>query len=100
MNLTSNPFKDVHGGYRLQNQNLVVADCRIANYGIRFFLGRDGLSKPVRIENSDDVKRVANMLRAFVDGISEKDGDTLYHYESFSTESRKEYVDFLLKKEF
>jgi len=100
LNLTETPFKDCHGGYRLHDKDLVVADLRPANYGIRMFLGRDGLSKPIRIESKDDVKRVANMMRAFMYGITESDGDVVYHNGSFSTESKREFVEHLLKKEF
>ena len=101
LNLTISEFKDVHGGYRMSCRGMTICDCRIAEYGVRFYLSRDGLSKPTRIESNDDVKRCANMMRAFLYGITESDdGEVVYHNGSFSTESKKAFVEHLLKKEY
>jgi len=99
LNLSKNEFNDVHGGIRLSDNEFTIADIRPAKYGLRFYPGRDGLTSPIRLVNKEDLERAVKIMRALTFGRVYKDKKLVsYKNQDFETESKKEFVEHLLKE--
>ena len=100
LKLSKKEFSDVHGGYRLSDKDFVIADLRPAKYGVRLYVGRDGLTHPIRIQSKQDLEKATKILRALLYGRKTKNGKISYKNGELSTDSKKEFIEYLIKKEF
>jgi len=73
---------------------------RPAKYGVRLYVGRDGLTHPIRIQSKKDLEKATKILRALMYGRTTKNGKTTYKNGDITTESKKEFIEYLIKKEF
>ena len=96
LNLSKKEFTDVHGGIRLHDNDFVVCDARPAKYGIRLYIGCDGLTSPIRLQTKSDLKKASKILRALMYG---RVGESSYKNGDFETTNKKEFVEYLINRE-
>ena len=91
---TSNKY----GMIRLSKNGFSVCQARNAKYGIRFYLGYDGLTPATRIVDEHDLENAVDLIRALlVSRVVENNGTVKFKHEGVETKSCKELIKRIME---